>query len=314
MNFVKSIVASALALTIASSAHAAVNADQAAKLGTSLTAVGAEKAANADGSIPAYTGGLTAIPAGFKSGDSFRPDPFEAEKPRLVITAKNLAEQKDKLTATSQALLTRYPTYRLDVYPTHRTVALPQWVLDNTAKNAVTARTTDAGLGLENALPGVPFPIPADGNEAMWNHLLRYQGVAMTNKYDSWNVDASGTASLSSTGVFNIEYPLYASTRPAGPVVAEEPYYKIKLTYTGPARRAGEAVLLMDSVNPLKQPRRAWQYLPGQRRVKLAPDLAYDTPNPGTVGAATYDDAFLFNGAMDRYDFKLVGKKELYVP
>ena len=182
MNFVKSILASALALTVASSAYAAVSPDQAAKLGSSLTAVGAEKAANADGTIPAYTGGLTTIPAEFKSGDSFRPDPYGNEKPRMVITTQNLAEQKDKLTATTQALLTRYPTYRLDVYPTHRTIALPKGVLDNTAKNAVTAKTTDAGLGLENVLPGVPFPIPADGNEAMWNHLLRYQGVAMPNK------------------------------------------------------------------------------------------------------------------------------------
>ncbi len=55
-------------------------------------------------------------------------------------------------------------------------------------------------------------------------------------------------------------------------------------------------------------------YLPGQRRVKAAPDVAYDTPNPGTAGATTYDDAFMFNGAMDRYDFKLIGKKEMYVP
>jgi hypothetical protein len=66
-------------------------------------------------------------------------------------------------------------------------------------------------------------------------------------------------------------------------------------------------------VNPLKRPRRAWLYLPGQRRVKLAPDISYDTPNPGTAGSATYDDSWIFNGAMDRYDFKLVGKKEMIV-
>ena len=64
----------------------------------------------------------------------------------------------------------------------------------------------------------------------------------------------------------------------------------------------------------MKQPRRAWQYLPGQRRVKLAPDIAYDTPNPGSAGASVYDDASVFNGAMDRFEFKLVGKKEMYVP
>ncbi|WP_166365739.1 DUF1329 domain-containing protein [Pseudomonas akapageensis] len=314
MKFVKSLLATTLALAVASAAHAAVSPDQAARLGTTLTPVGAEKAGNADGSIPAYTGGLTTPPASFKKGSSFRPDPFEGEKPSLVIDGKNAAQYAGKLTASTQELLKRYPSYRVDVYPTHRTVALSPQVLENTAKNALNAKTAEGGLALENTLPGVPFPIPADGNEAMWNHLLRYQGAGFNTKYDSWNVDSSGVAALSTTGNVNVEYPLYAPNRPAGTVASDEIFYKIKLQYTGPARRAGEAVLIMDAVNPMKQPRRAWQYLPGQRRVKLAPDLAYDTPNPGTMGAATYDDAFVFNGALDRYDFKLVGKKEMYVP
>ncbi|MCD7037678.1 MULTISPECIES: DUF1329 domain-containing protein [Pseudomonas] len=312
-NF-RSILATTLALAVTVSANASVSPDQAAKLGTTLTGVGAEMTGNADGTIPAYTGGLKAIPAEYKTGDSFRPDPFANEKPRLVITGQDLAKHKDKLTATSQALLTRYPTYRLDVYPTHRTVALPKSVLETTALNAVGGKTGAGGLALENVLPGVPFPIPSDGYEAMWNHLLRYQGVALSNKYDSWNVDSSGAASLSTTGNFVVEYPLYNSSRPTGPVAPDEVYYRTKFQYTGPARRAGEALLLMDAVDPTKQPRRGWLYLPGQRRVKLAPELAYDTPNPSTAGTATYDDSFLFSGAMDRYDFKLAGKKELYVP
>jgi hypothetical protein len=314
MKFVKTLLATTLALVVAGAAQAAVSPDQAAKLGTILTPVGAERAGNADGTIPAYTGSPMAIPAGFKTGDGFRPDPFGSEKPRLVITGKNAAEYADKLTVSTRELLKRYPTYRVDVYPTHRTVVLPQKMLENTAANAVGAKATEGGLALENALPGVPFPIPADGYEAMWNHLLRYQGVAMSNKYDSWINDASGTATLSSTGMFSIENPLSDPKRPAGPIAGDEAFYKIKVSYTGPARRVGEALLLVDSVNPLKQPRRAWQYLPGQRRVKLAPDLAYDTPNPGTSGIMTYDDTFLFNGAMDRYDFKLAGKKEMLVP
>ncbi|MFY0727310.1 DUF1329 domain-containing protein [Pseudomonas sp. NFX15] len=314
MKFAKNLLTVTLALVIGGAAHAAVSPEQAAKLGTSLTAVGADKSASADGNIPAYTGGLTTIPAGYKAGDSFRPDPFESEKPRAVITGKNAAEYADKLTATTQELLKRYPSFRVDVYPTHRTVALPKRVLDNTAANALAAKTSDDGLALENALPGVPFPIPATGNEAMWNHLLRYQGAAMTNKYDTWVNDATGSSSLASSGVAAIECPVYDPKRPAGPVTPEETYYKLKLAYTGPARRVGESILVLDAVNSLKQPRRAWQYLPGQRRVKLAPDLAYDTPNPGTSGVMTYDDTFLFNGAMDRYDFKLVGKKEMLVP
>lgn len=314
MNFVKSLLTTTVALTIASSAYAAVSTEQAAKLGTSLTAIGAEKAANADGSIPAFTGSLIAIPAEFKPGDSFRPDPFASDKPRMVITGKNAAENADKMSASTLELLKRYPTYRVDVYPTHRSVVLPRNVLENSVANAVGAKTGEGGLTLENALPGVPFPIPSNGNEAMWNHLLHYQGVAMSNKYDTWIGDSSGAVNLSSTGVIDIEFPLFDPKRPAGPAAVDEAIYKVKLQYTGPARRVGEALLLIDSVNPLKQPRRAWQYLPGQRRVKLAPDLAYDTPNPGTSGVMTYDDAFMFNGAMDRYDFKLVGKKEMYVP
>src|SRR3546814_16830551 len=78
-------------------------------------------------------------------------------------------------------------------------------------------------------------------------------------------------------------------------------YWRVKLVYTGPARRAGEAILLIDPLDYSQGGRRAWQYLPGQRRVKLAPDLAFDTPNPGTSGASTYDEAFLFNGSMERY-------------
>jgi hypothetical protein len=93
-----------------------------------------------------------------------------------------------------------------------------------------------------------------------------------------------------------------------------DPFWNVKLYYLAPARRNGEALMVWDSANPLKQGRRAWQYLPGQRRVKLAPDIAYDTPNPGSAGANTYDDASVYNGAMDRFDFKLVGKKEMYIP
>lgn len=309
----KSLLATTLAVAVTSAAHAAVTPDLAAKLGATLTAVGAEKAGNADGSIPEYQGGLTTPPAGFKQGSSFRPDPFAGESPKLVIDGKNAAEYAGKLTASTQELLKRYPSYRVDVYPTHRTVSLPQRLLDNTAKNAVNTRAVEGGVALENALPGVPFPIPGDGHEAMWNHLLRYQGHALNTKYDSWNVDSSGHASLATTGNAYLEYPLYDPAR-TEPAKESDLFFKTKLYYQGPARRAGEAILIQDAVNPLKQSRRGWQYLPGQRRVKLAPDIAYDTPNPGSAGSSTYDDAWVFNGALDRYDFTLVGKKEMYVP
>ena len=301
------------ALLAAFGAQAAVTADEAKQLGTSLTAVGAEKAGNKDGTIPEFSGGLTAAPAGYAKDSGIRPDPYGSDKPRLVITGKNLAGMDDKLTAGTRELLKRYPSFRVDVYPTHRPVALPKAMLENTAKNAVAAKTTDGGVGVENALAGVPFPIPKSGYEVMWNHLLRYQGHALTTKYESWNVDSSGTPSLATAGEIFEEFPL-ADPKRTEPAKQSDVFFRTKLTYLAPARRAGEGLMAFDAINPVVQPRKVWQYLPGQRRVKLAPDVAYDTPNPGSAGASTYDDAWIFNGALDRYDFKLVGKKEMIVP
>ncbi|WP_166362027.1 DUF1329 domain-containing protein [Pseudomonas akapageensis] len=312
MMFVKSLMATSLAVVFTGAVHAAVSPEEVARLGTSLTLVGAEKAGNADGSIPAYSGGLTTAPASFKAGDTVRPDPFASEKPLLVIDGKNVEQYQGILTATTRELVKRFPSYRIDVYPTHRTVVMPQAILDNSVKNATGAKSLEGGLAIDNVLPGVPFPIPHSGAEAMWNFLLRYQGVNINAKYDSWNVDSAGVASLATTAQAFITYPVYENM--AQPITSSDVYYQIKLYYTGPARRAGEAIMLKDSANAVEQPRRAWQYLPGQRRVKLAPSLAYDTPNPGTAGAGTYDDVFVFNGALDRYDWKLVGKQEMIVP
>jgi hypothetical protein len=138
---------------------------------------------------------------------------------------------------------------------------------------------------------------------------VRFNGVAYESKYRNLNVDAAGRPSLSTEGLSNQEYPFWDASRKEA-----ETYWRIKLTYTGPARRAGEALLIVDPLDIGTKDRRAWTYLPGQRRVKVAPDLSHDTPNPGTAGATTFDDTFIFNGSMDRFEFKLVGKKEMYVP
>jgi hypothetical protein len=310
MQFKKTILVAALAA--AGIAHAAVTPDEAKQLGATLTAAGAEKAANKEGTIPEYTGGMTTVPANYVKGSN-RPDPFAGDKPRLVVTGKNLQGMDDKLTAGTRELLKRFPSFRLDVYPTHRPVVMPKFYLDNTAKNATRAKAVDGGVGVEGALAGVPFPIPKTGFEVMWNHLLRYQGRAFTTRFESWNVDASGVSSLATAGEITEEFPL-SDAKITEPAKQDEVFFRTKLAYSAPARRAGEALMAFDAVNPAAQPRRVWQYLPGQRRVKLAPDVAYDTPNPGAAGASTYDDAWVFNGALDRFEFKLVGKKEMIVP
>lgn len=302
----------ALATAVTTTTLAAVSPEEAEQLGKTLTIVGAETAGNADGSIPDFNGGLSTPPADYEAGSNYRPNPFADEEPVLVIDSNNLEQYREMLTATTVELIERFPTFKVDVYPTHRTVTLPQANLDNTLINAVNANAPDEGLALENVLPGVPFPIPQTGREAMWNHLLRFQGEALETRYDSWNVDSAGVATLATTGRAFNDFPIYHDMSQT--IEGDDIYYRSKIYYTGPARRAGEALMVQDAANPLEQPRRAWQYLPGQRRVKLAPSLAYDTPNPGTAGASTFDDIFVFSGAMDRFEWELVGKKEMYVP
>ncbi|MBB3178490.1 DUF1329 domain-containing protein [Variovorax sp. Sphag1AA] len=292
-------------------AHAAPSPEEVKRLGNDLTPFGAEKAGNKDGTIPAYTGGLTAPPAGFDKAGAVRPDPFANEKPLFSIDAKNADKYADKLSEGTKALMKLYGDFRIDVYPSYRTVAYPKFVIDNTLKNAARAKMTDDGLGMSGARAGIPFPIPANGNEVMLNFQARYQGLSFqVPKYSAYNVDSNGKLVLSSQGSWTMEYPYYDESRTDEPVVLN----RARASYTGPARRAGESLLAMDPVNYADKGRRAWQYLPGQRRVRLAPDIAYDTPNPGTNGMSTYDDVNLFNGKLDRYDFKLVGKKELYIP
>jgi hypothetical protein len=302
----------ALAMAAGGVVQAGVSLDEAKQLGTSLTAVGAERAGNKDGTIPEYAGGLTSGPVVVK-GAGMRSDPYSTDKPRLVITGKDLAGQDDRLTAGTRELLKRFASYRVDVYPSRRSVAFPKFILDNTARNALDAKSIGGGVGLEGALAGVPFPIPKTGFEVMWNHLLRYQGQAFFLKYDSWNVDSTGQPTLATTAEIYQEFPLVDPKRTALTKQGEV-FFRTKLNFVAPARRAGEALMVFDAVNPFVQPRRVWHYLPGQRRVKLAPNVAYDTPTPGSAGTATYDDVWVFNGAMDRFDFKLVGKKEMVVP
>ena len=177
MKFKLALLAAAVggALSFSHIALAAVSADEAATLQTTLTPLGAEKAGNKDGSIPAWNGGYTTAIPGFKNGGRRDGDPFASEKPLYSVTAKNMDQYADKLTDGTKAMLKKYPSYRIDVYPTHRTAAAPQWVYGNTAKNAVHAKLNDKMIPV-GASGGIPFPIPKSGAEVMWNHLLRWRG------------------------------------------------------------------------------------------------------------------------------------------
>lgn len=299
-----------LQVLVTNSSWAGVSVEEAKALTSTLTPVGAERAGNKDGSIPEWKGGFSGKPAGHVAGQ-FSPVPFPDDKPLFTITAKDLNKYKEKLTPTVQQLLKNNPDYRLDVFTTHRTASAPQWFYDYAAKNATAASLNNDGLTVNGAYGGTPFPIPKTGGEVVWNHLLSWKGTAVDTVHRLYMVDGSGRRSLTSAIDIN-EYFRYSL--PGGEKDFDGYWQWHKGQTTAPGRSVGEALV---GIFPLdyatKQPG-SWQYMPGQRRVRKLPNVQFDTPNFYASGLAQFDEAYGFFGSPEQYDWKLVGKRELYIP
>jgi hypothetical protein len=318
-RFAKTRLAALIACAVFSTGVLAkASADDAKKLGmtgTPLTPVGAERAANKDGTIPEWTGGITAPPAGYKVG-MHHPDPFAGDKAQFEITAKNYKDYGDKLSAGQVAMFQKYPDWKMVVYPTHRSASFPQRIYDYSIKNAATGELVDDGEGVDQVEEGFPFPIldndPAKaGQEAIWNHKLKFKGVSFAR----WNNQAIVTESGQFTLIRFREEGLGLYYKPGNTL---KDINNILLYFfedvVSPPRLAGQVLLVHETLDSKKEPRQAWIYNPGQRRVRRAPNVAYDNPGTASDGLRTNDMTDMFNGALDKYDWKLVGKREMYVP
>ena len=291
-------------------ASAAVSAEEAAKLKSELTPLGAEKAGNKDGSIPAWTGGYTTPIPGDKSGGR-RGDPFKDEKPLFAITSSNLEQYAGKLTDGTKAMLKKYPdSFRVEIYKTHRTAAAPESVYSNTFKNATRAKMN--GDVVEGAYGGVPFPIPKTGAEVMWNHLLRWRGASTRLTARQYQLTADGKAVLASDIVHIQQMPYYFEDGTPEEFSKTNEYYQVRITTSAPAIRAGEAIA--GRTNLVASKDQGWVYLVGQRRVRKLPNTCCDTPSPVLAGVMSFDEVETFSGRLDRFDWKLLGKQEMYVP
>lgn len=300
-------IALGAALFLASTlVQAATTAENAAKLGTTLTPVGAEKAGNAAGTIPAWTGGLET------SADRYT-DPFASEKPLFIIDANNAEQYKDNLSPGQLAMFKKYPdTYKLPVYPSHRTSKLPQKVYDAAKANATNTTLSEDGNGVVNYVEAVPFPIPENGLEVIWNHLTRYRGGALERSFAQVPVKSNGAYTAVKI-TEKLSRPQYLNDTDGAEDKDNILLYFVQ-EVTAPARLTGNILLVHETLNQIIQPRQAWTYNSGQRRVRRAPQVAYDAPGTASDGQRTSDNSDLYNGAPDRYDWKLVGKQELYIP
>lgn len=304
----------AIGMGVSGSLLAVASPAEAEQSEAALTPWGAEVAGNADGSIPAYSGGIQP-PASYDPGKpGVRPDPFAGEAPLQVIDAGNYREHADKLSAGTVALFERYPGFSMQVYPSHRTARYPQYQLERMQRNAEGCRLANEGLRLQNCWAAIPFPRPTEGIQVMWNRVFKYENyVFKADDLMTTVVDSRGNKTDTSGWAHSAQYPLFdpALNRP---MAGDEVYEMHRGDYYAPARKFGEKMLLRDSIDMQNVGRKAWTYLPGQRRVKLAPDIGYDTPTLTGAGIGTMDDSYLFYGPMDRFDFKLVGKREIYIP
>ncbi len=303
-------VATAL-LLLSTGVRAGIGADEIARLGADLTPMGAEKAGNADGSIPAWEGGIQTPPVEFKPG-GHHPDPFPDDQPKFVINKENASQHAAKLTEGHKAMLNQYgDTFFMNVYETRRTAAFPERIYQATKQVAATAELIEGGNGVTGAIIGTPFPIPKNGLEVIWNHILRYRADHAVRNIGQAPVTRNGSYTM--VKLLDNFLLLYAL-----PDAKEEDLNNIIAMFTqrvlAPPRLAGQILLVHETLNQAKEHRKAWLYNPGQRRVRRAPNVAFDNPGTAADGLRTSDQLDMFNGSPERYDWELVGKKEIYVP
>lgn len=293
---------------LSASVNAAVSEEEAARLGQDLTPLGAVMAGSEDGRIPAWDGGLSR-----PGEDLSRPqNPWPDDEPLYTITHDNLDEHRERLSPGQIAMFDRYDTYKMHIYPTRRTAAYPQEIYDHVRHNATNARLVEGGSGLEGFRHNIPFPMPQSGLEVIWNHLTRYRGGKVQRTVGQFPVQRNGSFEMVRLRE-QLVWPEYLRGGRDEDADDNILFYFLQ-EVLAPARLTGTVLLVHDTINQVKEGRRAWLYNAGQRRVRRAPNVAYDGPGTAADGLRTSDNLDIFNGAPDKYDWELVGKKEMYIP
>jgi hypothetical protein len=289
-------------------------APDATLLTTTFTPMGGERAGNADGSIPAWTGGAIAPP-----GTPTEVKMFTDEAPLFTVDASNMAQYQAMLNPGVQTLMKEYG-FSIRVFPTHRTANAPQYVYDNTAKNVTRAVFDPVGgrFGFTGAFGGVPFPIIdtsdvlVGGAQLIWNHLCAWGGYSYGSPMSQSFVVSSGQLVLSEGNTNQFVCPYFD---PNGNPESFDGYLqKIHLRFNAPANFNGQEVLTWHTTNVRVQPDITWEVLNGQGRVRKAPDLAYDAPNPYSNAVSNEDESAGFYGNPSLYDWRYIAKVEMLVP
>lgn len=301
----------ATALLAATPAFAKVSAEKAAELdGPKFTCVGAEKGPSASG-IPAFTGKWVGTWPGQTKPFGYEPGPYKDEKPSFTITNENQAKYADKMTEGQKALMKKYPqSFRMNVYPSHRDFGFAPWACETAKKNAVTAEIVSGGLGISGTSGAIPFPFPASGLEAVWNVINPHRASTEEVVTDIADVYSNGSVAWGRNKFMTYNPGNDPNKRGSFRDKLNAYFYS---SYFLPERDKGFTAVGIQPNDFTKEGTASWQYSPGIRRVRQAPEVGFDFPVP-PAGLRTVDDDYGFNGSPERYTWKLIGKKEFYVP
>ncbi len=309
-----------LALSIVSAtAMARMSAEDVARLGKDLNPIGGIKAGSEDGLLPEWTGSVLGLPAGlvWDGPGTPYPNPWPDEKPLFVITKDNMEKHRAHLSAGQIALFETYPdSFKMPVYPGHRDFAFYPEFYEKVLYNAKNSELINDDEGIKGFVGGAAFPVPSTGPEAVWFTRTTGANETIDGEYSDIAVFPNGTQSTRRSR-FLQESP-YASRK--NPINAEYEYPKLGefggyiMTYvTEPARDKGLITAVIEPYDYSKNAREVWRYLPGSRRVRRAPTVGFDTPD-GPGGLKTVDEVRGFNGSMERFEWKLLGREEIFIP
>lgn len=280
-------------------------------LGDTLTPNGAQMAGNADGSIPEWSGRWLGAPPHVDYDGSYNPDPYADDEPLFTITADNMDEHADRLGEGQKALFRQYPdSFRMHVYPTRRDFRQPDSVYEDIRRNAEQARLSNNGLTLEGAYGGVAFPIPQNGDHLIYNVLTSSPAWFIEAPQVSRYVRARGSATRSRVELrVHNPYSGYVGRDnwQDGDIYAYSISEQIE-----PARERGVITFTRNTFDHAGSHREAWQWDPGIRRLRRAPDVQHDYPV--TIGPRVVDEQNGFNGSPERFEWRKVGTREVFVP
>jgi hypothetical protein len=257
-----------------------------------------------DGNVPAFEESNKTYKRKVTGSENGSADYYllSQEAPLFFINRDNFKKYTSYLSPGLRSLINKYPSLNLPVYKTYRSLDYPSSI-KSLIKNKSKIKKN---IKIESNV-FVPFKYPKTGSEVILNHLSRYRGGSEEKKTHSFVVNAKG--SFSKVGIWSKRV---SSTYMKGG--NEKIAFYVIAKYFEPPALIGDIFLVHEPFVNTDLRRKAWIYSSAQRRVRRAPDAAYDATGRGSQGLITADQIDGFNGSLDRYNWKLIGKKTLLVP